>query len=435
MYFLVETKEQLSRLEHKDACFVQIIPDNYDYHPQLTGVSLIYYHNGDKGYIISVDHSESFSLSMMVVHDFISKHKVVHVFDKKFHSYYLDIEILSDINFQILESKGSIPNVDLRSKTQKDICSKYPNHPELNKIIPIVKHYEHMEALVEHYNKWIFPLSDTLHNDFRLSEAYGYVESSKIGIDESKFSAVYTLNNPFASKEGDGVYTKYNLYNTTGRPTNSFNGINFLAIVKDQRHRECIVPLGDRLVEFDFDAYHLRLLAHKIGYDFGQESIHEQLGKIYFKTDELTGDQYAKSKEKTFQMLYGGNPSGIEFFEKLREFENSLWSLYKKNRGLIFPTGMRFNYSETVTKNVLFNYYVQNLETSNNIDRIMKIKAFLEGKRTKLILITYDAFLFDFHQDDGKETLIEIKNILQDENETKTYVKYKYGVNYFLSKS
>ena len=39
------------------------------------------------------------------------------------------------------------------------------------------------------------------------------------------------------------------------------------------------------LFEFDYDAYHLRLIADLIGYDFPDSSIHEHLGKLYFKKD------------------------------------------------------------------------------------------------------------------------------------------------------
>ena len=51
----------------------------------------------------------------------------------------------------------------------------------------------------------------------------------------------------------------------------------------------------------------------------------------------------------------------------------------------------------------------------------------LLNKKTKLILYGYDSFLFDFSKQDGVETLIEIKNILE---EGKHYTKSKMGYNY-----
>ena len=48
-------------------------------------------------------------------------------------------------------------------------------------------------------------------------------------------------------------------------------------------------------------------------------------------------------------------------------------------------------------------------------------------KNTKLVLYGYDSFLFDFAKQDGVETLIDIKNILEEE---KHFTKSKMGLNY-----
>ena len=80
-----------------------------------------------------------------------------------------------------------------------------------------------------------------------------------------------------------------------------------------------------------------------------------------------------------------------------------------------------------MSKLKLFNYTVQNLETKENTDKITRINALLKDKRTKLTLITYDSFLFDFCQEEGKDLLKEIKSILESGD---TPVKLKYGTNY-----
>jgi hypothetical protein len=75
----------------------------------------------------------------------------------------------------------------------------------------------------------------------------------------------------------------------------------------------------------------------------------------------------------------------------------------------------------------LFNYIVQNLETKENIDKILEINKLLSKKKSKLILITYDSFLFDFSQQDGKTLLKKIKEVLEKND---MIVKHKYGTNY-----
>ena len=74
----------------------------------------------------------------------------------------------------------------------------------------------------------------------------------------------------------------------------------------------------------------------------------------------------------------------------------------------------------------LLNYVLQNLETAMNIRILWEIFKLLRGYKTKLVLYTYDSFLFDFKE--GEETLImEIKAIF---NNNKLQIKESYGNNY-----
>ena len=70
---------------------------------------------------------------------------------------------------------------------------------------------------------------------------------------------------------------------------------------------------------------------------------------------------------------------------------------------------------------------LQNSETKTNVEKILLIKEYLLGRKTKLILITYDAFLFDFCVEDGKETLVELKSILEQGDFP---VKHRHGKDY-----
>ena len=79
----------------------------------------------------------------------------------------------------------------------------------------------------------------------------------------------------------------------------------------------------------------------------------------------------------------------------------------------------------------LFNYVIQNLETSRNVVILKKVLGFLRDKKTKAVLYTYDAILFDYSKADGKETLMELENLLSETN--KYPVKMKYGKDYLLT--
>ena len=79
----------------------------------------------------------------------------------------------------------------------------------------------------------------------------------------------------------------------------------------------------------------------------------------------------------------------------------------------------------------LLNYVLQNLETSTNVLILWEILKLLRGKKTKLVLYTYDAFLFDYSKED-KETLKEIKNVIKS---FKLSAKISYGNSYDFTES
>jgi hypothetical protein len=222
------------------------------------------------------------------------------------------------------------------------------------------------------------------------------------------------------------------LYNQTGRPTNSYNSINFLAIPKEKKYRDCFIAKNDYLVEFDFDAYHPRLIAKEMGVELPIEPFHIYMGKLYFQKEVLTEDEYSASKERTFKQLYGGvqkEYKHIEFFEKMEQFVNKLWDEYTGEGELTLPTGLVIKRTRGMNSYKVFNYFIQNLETKNNYFKISKILSILQNKRSKLVLITYDSYLLDYSIEDGKKLLSDIKTILSEDGMP---VKHRFGRDYNL---
>ena len=78
----------------------------------------------------------------------------------------------------------------------------------------------------------------------------------------------------------------------------------------------------------------------------------------------------------------------------------------------------------------LMNYMMQSLETSRNIVILKNVLRYLKDKKTKVALYTYDAILFDFSKEDGKNTLEDLKLILEETN--KYPVKFKYSQSLVL---
>jgi len=429
MYFVVEHIDQLSQMLPSDSCFIQAVSGNDNCHPKLSNLSLIYYNDFKKGYIFVIDHSEGFSLKKNQVESFINSHKKVYVLDKKFHSYFLDLSNCIDLQFVNMDQTGKFEEFDCSTVVHRDFYQRFPDDPHLNRIIPISKHYEKCECLM---NKlWhLVELETDIEMQNRLVNAYKKVEEIGIAIDTNLFDKYYKPNNKNYSIKNQLLYGSYNLYNVTGRPTNAFNGVNFLAIPKDQDHRKCFIPKKDLLVEFDFDSYHLRLIAKLTGYEWKDQHPHVALGRQYFNTEVLSEAEYKKAKEITFKQLYGGieeQYKEIAFFSSLSNYIETEWKKYNTFGAVVLPTGRTIKKTQGLNKLQLFNYIVQNMETKENVEKIEKLQDYLKHKQSQLILITYDSFLFDFSAEDGKQTLIDIKNILQQGD---MIVKHKYGKDY-----
>jgi hypothetical protein len=422
MFYIIETEEQLNKLPITSKCFVHVISNNNRYHPSLSKVSLVYYNNGEKGYILCVNHSETFSIPYNTIKLFLESHSKIFVYDKKYHSYFLETSLLIDIHLIELSKLGKINKLEKDTSAHRCLDNDYKDYKDLNAIIPVSKHYQKWESV---YDNLSIDLSEVVdHLD--ITDAYKEVEKQGIGIIKDDFVSKYSVTNQDFFIENNTVYTQYNLYNPTGRPTNAFNGINFLAIQKVEALRKCFIPKNDYFVEFDFDAYHLRLIAKELDVELPTSSLHEYFGKLYFGKSELTPEEYQKSKEFSFRQIYGGpfeEYLDIEFFYKVKQHSDKLWDWYKCDGYYKLPTGNLIS-QDDLTQWKLFNYWVQNLETYTNYFKIKEILTILQSYNTKLVLITYDSFLFDYSVDDGKELLLAIKSVMSKDN---FVVKHKWS--------
>ncbi len=148
---------------------------------------------------------------------------------------------------------------------------------------------------------------------------------------------------------------------------------------------------------------------------------------------QLYGVDYKTSKELTFKQLYGGifdDYKHLEFFSKTQTLIDNLWEQFNTEGYIECPISNHRFYKTQLPDmgpQKLFNYWVQNLETSQNILLLKEILPILKGYKSKLVLYTYDAFLFDI---DKNETglLEEICEVFTN-NQLKT--KMKYGYNYY----
>jgi hypothetical protein len=226
----------------------------------------------------------------------------------------------------------------------------------------------------------------------------------------------------------DIIYTYYNLYNPTSRPTNAFNTVNFAAIPHTTEHRSAIIPKNDSFVEADFDGYHIRLVADLIGYQLDQSSAHKQLGKLYFNKETLTDEEYKNTKQINFQAIYGKTPEQyqhLEFFVKLETYINNLWETYQEQGVVRIPISNKplTTKLKDMYPKKLFNYVLQGLESANNILILRDIIKLLRNYRTKVTLYTYDSILLDYSEQDGTALLEQVKEVLSQNGKFPVHIK------------
>jgi hypothetical protein len=411
MFYIIEKSSQLSQLSFED-CFVRFIPFNNNHHPALTELSLVYVRPLDskKGYVLCLNHNESLSLSKDEVFNWLDTLGRIWVLDKKqtLH-WYNNSDKLFDVNF--------LEPVDIKSLDNACISYYYSKHnalPNVNCLIPISKHYEICETIFDMALPITkqYTLSNTTFqfNNFRTANVFYNIEKNGIKVDKNCFIGYYNgkLTNPQFNLSRSKIYTQYNLYTTTSRPSNTFNSINFAALHKDDGERACFKPENDKFIELDFQGYHPRLIGEMIGFDFPKDK------NTYDVLGELLGVDTQSAKELTFKQLYGGVWSEYQskpFFEKVLAYTDDMWDTYQYGGSIKCDNKIFIRDDENITRTKLFNYIVQSKETSTNVDLLKLVFDKLKDKKTKLVLYTYDAFLFDYSNED-KGLIQEIINIL-----------------------
>lgn len=296
---------------------------------------------------------------------------------------------------------------------------RHPGLPHVNSIVPLQQHLA-MCQKIRHY-AWPMCMNAKLSDSYiKFNEMYPKVFA------EIESAGLY-VNDTFRMPElvqDNLVYSQYNYYTLTGRPSNAYRGFNYAAMNKEDGTRDAFCTRFERgaLVEMDFDAYHVRLIARLIGYVLPADSVHNYFGRFYFDTDTLTTEQYEQSKQITFRLLYGGIDKEfleIPFFAKVNDFVYKLWSQCKQQKYIETPILKRKIHKESITNitaNKLFNYYLQATETEISTVKLQQVLDYLRDKESKLVLYTYDSVLLDVNYSEAKQILPDIINIMQQGN-------------------
>ena len=412
---IIENKSQLRRfIKHykSEDCIIVPISCDDNKHPINDSLSLLYVKLlSGKEFILPFNHSETLNLKIPSLDSNTKKY----TYNRKKLNHYIKLTNVIDVNLMHYMNEGSPITIEETDTNSHNFLNmKYYKKDSVNTIIPVLKHLEKSRKIAKILEEVIVKHGSSVNMSYNdeVLDNLSYIEKN----------GLQTIDNK--------VYSEYNIYTSTGRPSNRFGGINFAALNKKDGSRKPFISRFKNgvLVEMDFDAYHLRLIADKIGYEFPEGSVHEHMAKFY-------GVGYEEAKTLSFQYLYGFIPQDVvqmnPYFSKVHDYIEELWKEYNSKEFIVSDIYNRQLHKKNlrdITANKLFNYTIQLMETENNMKALTRLIPEVKDYKSKLILYSYDSFLLDFNMEDGLNYLKKVKQIL--EQDGKYPVKVSWGLNY-----
>ena len=402
----------------------------------LESVSLLYVYvlMKDEEYIISFNHTEALNIDNSLLSKLPKTNRLYTHNKKRFYHFNNQLNIIDIDLVKYFETNSPFED-DYDTTAHEWFTRNFKYFKNLNTIIPIIKHFERCtnirNSFLEYYTPELLEHSAFLkYNDYFTRNFYE-IEKNGLYVNYDTFHKHF-LDTQFYN---NFTFSEYNIYTSTGRPSNRYGGINFAALNKENGLRACFTSrFGEDgfIMNLDFDAYHIRLLAHLVNYDFDiKESVHEHLGKMYFKKSTLTPEEYEESKKVSFKILYGGIPKeylSVDFFKRIYDLTELLWNSFNSVGYIETPLFNRKLYKTFFTgmnASKLLNYYLQCFETERNclvLEKLNKINC-----KSKIILYTYDSILIDFNKEDGATV---IKQITEEMISNKFPLKISVGPDY-----
>jgi hypothetical protein len=401
MIIVENQQEKTQFLEYWNNEESTIVPiwEDLEKHPMNNGVSFLYVRFSNLDFILPYNHNDCEKLEI----DLSTSNQPKWIWDKKgFLQTQIEISNLKDIQTALYFESSIIYPFNDKLEPLTNFYYRLGLRDDLGKSIPIMKWGEVLRGVVEEWNlsktnSWV---------DDTMIPILSEIERNGISVDTEKFIDRWPSNKK--QLFGSRVFTEYNPYIITSRPSNRHGGINFGALNKKDGTRDVFIPKRGKLfLQFDYDAYHVRIIAKLIKFKLPKGSIHQWLADQY-------GCSYEESKGRTFRILYGGvsdEDRKIPFFDKVDKFIHNFQNESIKRGYLQTPKGRKIPLGWIEQPNGLkfFNYLLQATETEFNIEVMSKLKKL---QLPLPILYTYDSFLFEF-DDSEVETIKLIKSVLE----------------------
>ena len=402
-----ELNELNQKLETETSVWYPMWVDN-DKHPNNTHISFLFVHTQSDKYILPQQHTDALSLSNEQICGVLNTAGEKWVFQKKkLLQSFTDVrEGLNDVDTAYFLKHGE--TIDYSQPIQNLVAPLLHKgyKEDIIQSIPILKLYE---AIENELTKCWKQKSKTYnwYNDIFIP-TLSRIERTGIRVDREKFIDRWPQAQKHITK-ADCVFTEYNPFTVTGRPSNRHGGVNYAALNKTDGSRDCFIADGIYL-QMDYNAYHPRLIGKLVKFDMPDGNVHQWLADQY-------GCSIEESKGVTFQLLYGGIDDDfkqIPYFKAVADYIDELWMETQKRGFLQTPHRIiPLDWIEQPNPQKVFNYLLQAVETEMNVDKMKQILDYIEGSGITFDLYTYDSFLFDIPTDIDKNMIKDLKNIIE----------------------
>ena len=411
-------------LDYKNPIILWAVSSDESLHPCATDISVVFIKDTvtRDTHIFGFGHPDLKYTDKAVFIDELNELNVKKwVFDKKSFIQLLPVRNLLDFNlYNHIENGRIVEEYSFETNAHKFVYRTKGGCGDLNDVVPVLKHKEVFESLC---NEFFAINTETIDSGYKMEneivvETLAEMETTGIYVNAECFSHHFD-----AKIQPNGlVYSQYNIYTSTGRPSNHFDGVNYAALNKDNGVRKCFVSRHEKdgmMVLIDYSAFHPRIICNLVNFPMGiDEDIYKYLGELYFKRP-VTEYDMEEIKSITMRQLYGGveeKYEHIKYFSNLKEFIYSNWTYFKNNGYVLTPVFLRKITKEHLhdaNPAKLFNYILQATETETALSAVQWVNRYLRDKRTKAVLYTYDSVLFDFYIPDGKSVLQDIIKIMK----------------------
>ncbi len=403
-----ELNELKEKLETEVSIWYPLWVDN-DKHPQNTPISFIFVKTQSDKYIVPQQHTDALSLYNEQIAGLLNTAGEKWVFQKKklLQSFVTLRDGLNDVDTAYFLKHGE--TIDYSQPLQHLVAPLLHKgyKEDIIQSIPILKL---AEAIEPQFVKCI-PLKYKTYNWYNdiFLPTLSDIERFGIRVDREKFIDRWPQAQKQVSKD-NVVYTEYNPFTVTGRPSNRHGGVNYAALNKSDGSRDCFIADGIFL-QMDYNAYHPRLIGKLVKFDMPDGNMHQWLAEQY-------GCSVEESKGVTFQLLYGGIDDDfkqIPYFKAVADYIDEMWMETQKRGFLQTPhREIPLEWIEGANPQKVFNYLLQAVETEMNVEKMRRILDYIKGTDITLDLYTYDSFLFDVPADVDKESIKGLKEIIEE---------------------